>query len=138
MTPAPHSFDEIVRLLREMRFEEDFDAIVAIAGGGLLPAALLRERLGLAVEVLRLNFRGSDNRPLSERPRLLRQPDFIVAGGRFLLADDRVKTGATFAYARELLADAALVRTFAINGAADYSLYNEPCFPFPWSAARLI
>ena len=32
----------------------------------------------------------------------------------------------------EDLKDAALIKTFAVNGDADYELYNEPCFRFPW------
>jgi xanthine phosphoribosyltransferase len=44
-----------------------------------------------------------------------------------------VKTGATLNYAVNLLKDdARLVKTFAVNGKADYSLYNEDCFRFPW------
>jgi len=35
--------------------------------------------------------------------------------------------------AKELLAKAALVKTFAVNGKADYSLFDEPCFKMPWA-----
>ncbi len=50
-----------------------------------------------------------------------------------MLVDDRVKSGSTMRLARELLArKAAVVRTFAVNGEADYALYNEECFRFPW------
>ncbi|MDR0535771.1 MAG: hypothetical protein LBG65_05420 [Puniceicoccales bacterium] len=132
MTAAPHSFDDILSRLRDMRFAEDFDMIVAIANGGILPAALLCERLGLEVNVLRVNWRAPDNLPCRPAPTLLRQPDFEFSGRRILLADDRVKTGATIAFVRQLLAPAALVRTFAINGKADYAIYDEPCFPMPW------
>jgi xanthine phosphoribosyltransferase len=57
---------------------------------------------------------------------------FNVSGKRILLVEDRVKTGATLSYAKELLSGAALVKTFAVNGKADYSLFDETCFPFPW------
>ena len=50
-----------------------------------------------------------------------------------LRVDDRVKTGITLATARELLSGAALVKTFAVNGNADYALYDEACFKFPWN-----
>lgn len=53
---------------------------------------------------------------------------------KILLVEDRVKTGTTLNYARQLLlgAGAAVVKTFAVNGNADYCLYNEMCFRFPW------
>jgi uncharacterized protein len=43
-----------------------------------------------------------------------------------------VKTGATLEYAKLLLQDAAVVKTFAVNGMADYPLFDENCFSFPW------
>jgi xanthine phosphoribosyltransferase len=135
MPAAPHSFADILQRLREMPFAEEFDMIVAIANGGLLPAALLHERLGIEVNVLRVNWRDPDNTPRRPAPALLRPPDFAFAGKRVLLAEDRIKTGATIAFAREVLAAAALVRTFAINGPADYAIYNETCFPMPWRLA---
>ena len=49
-----------------------------------------------------------------------------------LLVEDRIKTGATVNLAVSLLKDAAVVKTFAVNGNADYELYNESCFRFPW------
>ena len=55
-----------------------------------------------------------------------RAPDLLVV-------DDRSRTGATLALAREVLRDAAVVRTLAVNGKADHSLFDEPCFVFPWA-----
>jgi xanthine phosphoribosyltransferase len=132
MPAAPHSFEDILRRLRELQFTEDFDMIVAIANGGLLPASLLYERLGIEVNVLRINWRAPDNTPRHPAPVLLRPPDFEFVGKRLLLADDRIKTGATIEFARKVLSGAALLRTFAINGNADYAIYNETCFPMPW------
>lgn len=130
------TFADILARLRALEMPEEFDMIVAIANGGLLPAALLHERLGLEVNLLRINWRAPDNTPRGPAPRLLREPGFAFAGKRLLLADDRIKTGATIAFAKQTLAAAALVRTFAINGAADYALYDEDCFPMPWRLRR--
>jgi xanthine phosphoribosyltransferase len=58
--------------------------------------------------------------------------DFDFAGKRLLLVDDRIKTGSTIQFAKEILQDAAVIKTFAVNGNADYALYNEACFRFPW------
>jgi hypoxanthine phosphoribosyltransferase len=63
---------------------------------------------------------------------LLTDFGFDVKGKKILLVEDRVKTGATLQYAKELLKDAAIVKTFAVNGKADYALYDEACFSFPW------
>jgi len=43
-----------------------------------------------------------------------------------------VKSGTTLTYAMELLKGAKSIKTFAVNGKADYSLYDEACFLFPW------
>lgn len=122
----------LVERMRGVCFAETFDAVVAIANGGCVPGALLAEQLGLPLEVLRMNWRGRDNVPCRERPVLLRDLDFEVRGRRFLLVDERSKTGATFEAAREVLHEAALVRTFCVNGAADYFLFNGDCFRMPW------
>ncbi len=126
------TFEQIVARLNALEITEPFDMIVAIANGGLLPAALLHERTHLQVNILRINWRDPANQPRGETPRLLRAPDFDFAGKRILLADDRIKTGTTIAFAQKILSTAALIRTFAINGGADYALFNEDCFPMPW------
>ena len=119
------------RQVREEDFDR-FDMIVAIADGGILPAGILCRKLGLPVYLLRLNLRDECQHKLYDRPKLLRPIDFDFAGKRILLVEDRIKTGTTIRYAKELLADAATIKTFAVNGAADYCLYDEACFRFPW------
>ncbi|MDD2515382.1 MAG: phosphoribosyltransferase, partial [Proteiniphilum sp.] len=49
-----------------------------------------------------------------------------------LLVEDRIKTGATVRFAIDLLHEAREIKTFAVNGKADYALYDEDCFKFPW------
>ena len=63
---------------------------------------------------------------------LFRSIDFDFKNKTVLLVEDRIKTGATVNFALNLLQDAALIKTFAVNGNADYELYNEACFRFPW------
>jgi xanthine phosphoribosyltransferase len=87
---------------------------------------------GIEVRLLRINLRDENQQPRYDAPRLLSPIDFETRGKRILLVDDRIKSGSTIRLARELLGDAAAVRTFAVNGNADYALYNEPCFKFPW------
>ncbi len=126
------SFEEVLERFRTIEINEDFDLIVAIANGGILPAAILNQRLGKKVVLLRINLRDEQQRPKYEAPRLLEKIDFEFKGKRLLLVDDRIKTGSTIVLARELLKEAATIKTFAVNGNADYALYNESCFKFPW------
>lgn len=126
------SWDDIQSRMKAMVFNEPFDMIVAIANGGIIPAAMLNQRLQVPVELLKINYRDSKQKPIYTSPQLLDEINFNVKNKRVLLVEDRVKTGATVNYAKELLKDAALVKTFAVNGSADYALYNEACFSFPW------
>lgn len=130
----PKSFEEVKERVEGMVFNEDFDLIVAIANGGIIPAAMINQRLGKEIQLLKLSLRDASQKQLYPTPRLLEPIGFEVAGRKILLVEDRVKSGLTLNYARKLLeeAGAALVRTFAVNGKADYSLYDETCFPFPW------
>ena len=135
---AGHSFEEVLERFRTIEIPEEFDMIVAIANGGIAPAGILAQRLGqgreggIEVRLLRINLRDECQKPRFDAPKLLDPIDFEFAGRRILLVDDRIKSGSTVRLARELLSDAAVVRTFAVNGDADYALYNEECFKFPW------
>lgn len=126
------SFEEVLQRFGEIEFSETFDMIVAIAHGGTIPAAILSQRLDIEMYLLKINLRDSNQKPKYDRPRLLAPVDFNYRGKSILLVEDRIKTGATVKYALELLKGAANVKTFAVNGKADYSLYDEDCFKFPW------
>jgi len=126
------SFDEVLERVRVIDIPETFDIVVAIANGGIVPAALINQRLGCDFQLLKLNLRDAMQNKLYDKPKLLAEIDFDFKGKRILLVDDRVKTGTTLEFAKELLSEAALVKTLAVNGSADYFLFNEPCFRFPW------
>lgn len=128
------SWDELGIKFNAIAFNESFDVIVAIANGGIIPAAILNQRLHLPIELLKINFRDNKQQPLYPSPKLLTDISFDVKGKRVLLVEDRVKTGATLEFAKKLLKDASMVKTFAVNGKADYALYDEACFSFPWIA----
>ncbi len=107
--------------------------IVAIANGGIIPAAILNQRLQIEMQLLKINLRDPQQRPKYDAPRLLTPIDFNYRDRNILLIEDRVKTGASLQFAKSLLEkEAGKVKTFAVNGPADYSLYNEACFKFPW------
>jgi hypoxanthine phosphoribosyltransferase len=126
------SWDEIRTQFDAIVFNESFDIIVAIANGGIIPAAIINQRLQLPIELLKISYRNSRQQPLYPSPKLLTDINFDVKDQRVLLVEDRVKTAATLDYAKELLKSAAIVKTFAVNGKADYALYDEACFSFPW------
>ncbi|MEA5061769.1 MAG: phosphoribosyltransferase [Petrimonas sp.] len=115
-----------------MEFHETFDIIVAIANGGIIPAAILNQRLNTEIQLLKINLRDPYQKPKYDSPRLLSPVDFNFMGKTVLLVEDRIKTGATVQFAIDLLQGARQIKTFAVNGNADYALYNEDCFKFPW------
>ena len=126
------SFDEVLERMRTIEIHETFDMVVAIANGGIIPAAMINQRLGCEFQLLKLNLRDAMQNKLYDKPKLLEEIDFDFKGKRILLVDDRVKTGTTLEFAKELLSEAKVVKTLAVNGIADYCLYNETCFRFPW------
>ena len=117
---------------REIDFHETFDMIVAIANGGIIPAAIINQRLNIEIQLLKINLRDQDQKPKYASPKLVSPVDVDYKGKSLLLVEDRIKTGATVQYAIELLHGAREIKTFAVNGKADYALYDESCFKFPW------
>ena len=127
------TIDDILKRARSIQFEEDFDLIVAIANGGIIPAAIINQRLNIEFQLLKINWRNPGQQPIYSSPKLLHPINFEYKGKRILLVEDRVKTGSTLNYAKSLLEGAQLVKTLAVNGPSDYSLYDEDCFRMPWS-----
>lgn len=126
------SFEEVLQRFREIEFDENYDLIVAIANGGIIPAAIINQRLNLELHLLKINLRDPFQKPKFDAPKLLEPIDFEYKNKKILLVEDRIKTGATVKLALDLLKEAKLIKTLAVNGEADYSLYNESCFRFPW------
>lgn len=118
---------------REIEFHDQFDIIVAIANGGIIPAAILNQRLGVEFQILKINLRDTNQKPKYENPQLLSPVGFEYRDKTILMVEDRIKTGATINFAIGLLKGAKKIKTFAVNGNADYALYNESCFRFPWN-----
>lgn len=126
------TFAEVLERFRNISFHEEFDMIVAIANGGIIPAAILNQRFNIEIQLLKINLRDSNQKPKYESPQLIAPIDFEFKDKTILLVEDRVKTGGSLSLAYKLLEGAKLVKTFAVNGNADYALYNEDCFKFPW------
>lgn len=126
------TFEEVIERFRSITFDDEFDLIVAIANGGIVPAGIINQRLQKEVHLLKINLRDEYQHPKYDTPRLLAPIDFDFKGKRILLVDDRIKTGSTIKLAKELMQEAAMIKTFAVNGNADYALFDEACFKFPW------
>ena len=126
------SFEEVLQRFKDIEFNETFDIIVAIANGGIIPAAIINQRLNTGLELLKINLRDPHQIPKYDSPKLVAPIEFDFKSKIILLVEDRIKTGATVKYALELLNEAKQIKTFAVNGKADYSLYDEECFRFPW------
>jgi xanthine phosphoribosyltransferase len=120
---------EIINKINQFDFP-DFDFVIGIARGGIIPAALISQKLNLPLKIINVNYRDENHKPKFDKP-ILQKPDFNVINKRILLVDDVSRTGKTFNTAKEFLKD-NIVKTFVINGKADYYLYNEECFKFPW------
>lgn len=126
------SFSEVMERFINIEFEETFDIVVAIANGGIVPAGIINQRLNADFQTIKINLRDPQQKPRYDEPKLLSPVDFEFKNKKILLVDDRIKTGSTIKLAKVLLKDAQLIKTFAVNGTADYALFDELCFRFPW------
>ena len=126
------AFEEIYQKLQSCHFPEPFDMIIGIGKGGVVPAVLLANFLKAEIAIIWLAFRNEDNQICHAEPVLLREINFDFQNKKILLVDDRIKTGTTLQAAKKILSVAKSITTFAVNGPADYFLYNEECFIFPW------
>lgn len=126
------TIDEILKKIKTIEFQEEFDMIVAIARGGIFPAALLQQKLMIDLDIIWLNFRDEKQHSQHDEPVLLKPISFDYIDKKILLVDDRSKTGKTFDKGKALLKGTRLIKTFVVNGKADYPLFDEDCFTFPW------
>ena len=126
------SFSEVMERFNNIEFHETFDIVVAIANGGIVPAGIINQRLNADFQTIKINLRDPQQKPKYDEPKLLSPIDFEFKHKKILLVDDRIKTGSTIKLAKELLKEAQLIKTFAVNGTADYALFDELCFRFPW------
>ncbi len=62
------TFEEVFERFRTIPFNEDFDMIVAIANGGIIPAAILNQRLNIEIQLLKINLRDSNQKPKYDSP----------------------------------------------------------------------
>src|SRR4029078_5418076 len=95
------SWNDISYRINSIIFDESFDMIVAIANGGIIPAALINQRLQLPVEFLKIHARDTAQQPVYPSQQLLHGMNFYIKNKKILLVEDRVKAGATLNYAKD-------------------------------------
>jgi uncharacterized protein len=130
---VPVSFISISERLKELQLPR-FDLIIGIGTGGIVPAALVAFHLNTELQVMVLNYRDEQNKPLYEDPKVITLPgDLKLPGRRILLVDDVSVTGKTLQKARELLSGYD-VTTLTLKGNADFVLFPEikDCVKWPW------
>ena len=127
------SFDDIVDKIHNIHFGQKFDLVIGIANGGIVPAYLVAHSLNVPLDIIWINFRNPDQTPKQVSPILVKPISFDHKDKSILLVDDRVESGSTMSFAKNLLEGARLIKTLTINGKADYSLFDEECFGEPWN-----
>lgn len=123
---------DIIDGIKKLNLKDKFDLVIGISRGGVIPAAIISSYLGLPLEIIKLSFRDDSQKPKFSGPKLLCPIDFDFESKRVLLVDDRSNSGVTLRTAKKLLIKAKSIKTFVINGKADYSLFDEDCFKMPW------
>jgi uncharacterized protein len=131
---TPLSFVDITTRLAHWKFPAGVDGVVGIATGGVVPAALVAQRLGVEMKVIALNYRDEANEPRYEQPRLLSPVPALGTWRRILLVDDVFVSGKSWQAARALLPAEVEVLPFVMKGKAEFALIQDVdgCVQWPW------
>jgi xanthine phosphoribosyltransferase len=115
-------------------FPERIDGVIGIASGGVVPAALVAQRLGIEMKVIALNYRDEANAPRYEEPKLLSAVPDLGAWKRLLLIDDVYVSGKSWNAARALLPGGIEVLPFVLKGKTDFALIRDVdgCVEWHW------
>lgn len=135
---TPLAFEDIARRLAAWPFPTGIDGVVGIATGGVVPAALVAQRLGVGLQLMALNYRDEANVPHRPEPQLLSAVPDLGAWRRVLLVDDVWVTGRSWRAARALLPAETEVLPFVLKGKTDCALIRdlEGCVQWPWRIYR--
>ena len=131
---TPLAFTAIASRLARWQFPAGIDGVVGIASGGVVPAALVAQRLGVEMKVIALNFRDEANEPRYAEPKLLSAVPDLGAWRRVLLVDDVYVSGRSWQVARALLPKEIDVLPFVLKGRTDFALIRDldGCVQWPW------
>ena len=131
---TPLAFTAIAARLARWQFPAGIDGVVGIASGGVVPAALVAQRLGVEMKVIALNFRDEANEPRYAEPKLLSAVPDLGAWRRVLLVDDVYVSGKSWHAARALLPKEIDVLPFVLKGKTDFAMIRDldGCVQWPW------
>ena len=134
---TPLAFSDITARLARWEFPPGIDGVIGIATGGVVPAALVAQRLGVELKIIALNYRDETNTPRFAEPRLLSAVPDVGAWRRVLLVDDVYVSGKSWHAARALLPAAVEVLPFVLKGKTEFALIRdlEGCVSWPWKTA---
>ncbi len=127
--------DELMQKIKQKLTlpNHNFDLVVAIGRGGILPGYLASSYLDIPMEIIQLEFRNDAHQAIHDTPQLLGPLGFETANKRVLLTDDVANTGASLNKAKTLL-QGAIITTLVISGNGDISLFgkHDRCITWPW------
>jgi uncharacterized protein len=134
---TPLAFTDIAARLARWKFPAGIDGVIGIASGGVVPAALVAQRLGVELKVIALNYRDETNEPRFAAPRLLSSVPDLGAWRRVLLVDDVYVSGKSWHAARDVLPPQVEVLPFVLKGKVEFALIRdlEGCVQWPWKPA---
>lgn len=129
MTPK---FEEITARIARWSFPAGIDGVVGIAHGGVVPAALVAQHLGLGLKLIAVNYRNAVNEPQFAEPRLVSEVPGLGAWKRVLLVDDSYLSGKSWNAARAMLPKSIEVLPFVLTGKVEFALFPELKYNGEW------
>jgi hypoxanthine phosphoribosyltransferase len=130
-------FHSIFYSLKELKISFNFDIIVGIARGGIIPSSILSFIHEKELFLLWLNLYGEGMPPerVHDKPKLMIPFDHDLSGKRVLLVDDLSRSGETIEFAKKILKEkgASEIKSLVLVGKGDYFLQEfKGCVKFPW------
>lgn len=134
---TPLAFEVVAARLAAWKFPTGIEGVVGIASGGVVPAALVAQRLGVGLKVIALNYRDETNEPRFAAPKLLSDVPDLGTWRRVLLVDDVYVSGKSWHAARASLPATVQVLPFVLKGQVDFALIRDidGCVQWPWKIA---
>ena len=130
------AFQEITAALAAWKFPDRIDGVIAIASGGIVPGALVAQRLGVELKTITINYRNEINEPQFAAPKLVSSVPGLGGWQRVLLVDDAYLSGKRWETARAHLPKTVEVLPFVLRGNVDFALFRSASafVQWPWNA----
>lgn len=131
------NFNQVSEKIQQIELP-DFDLVVAIARGGVVPGVLLAYKYHKELITIQLNYRDDANTPRYDTPMLLAaRPNLPENVSTLLLVDDVSVSGKTLDTAKQLF-DGYNIITFVLKGKADYVAFTDiaECVNWPWKSKQ--